>query len=159
MKNSLLLRAHDRYRELRRSEGVSFVHNDYLGLSTHPRLIEAAKWALDICGAGSRGSRLLGGHSQIFEEVEEKLARFFGGAERAFFLDGISRQSCGHARRLGNWWSTLSPMFAIMRVSSMAFSLAGSRKPFFHTIEWASSIRTQRESGFFRRRIALQHGW
>ena len=40
---------------------VDFASNDYLGLSRHPRLVEAARAALAEHGAGGRASRLLGG--------------------------------------------------------------------------------------------------
>lgn len=76
------------YRSLKVSSGVSFTHNDYLGLSTHPELREAAVEALDVYGAGSRGSRLLGGHSSLFERCEESIARFFGAPDAILFSSG-----------------------------------------------------------------------
>ncbi|MCB0405972.1 MAG: aminotransferase class I/II-fold pyridoxal phosphate-dependent enzyme [Bdellovibrionales bacterium] len=82
------LQAAHLYRKLSLGTGVSFVDNDYLGLSTHTRLIEAGKRALDLYGAGSKGSRLLGGHSHLFESVEEAVARFFGAPAALLFSTG-----------------------------------------------------------------------
>lgn len=82
------LAARNERRELAVSTGLSFTHNDYLGLSGHPRIAEAGKWALDVAGTGSRGSRLLGGHGRVFEETEARIARFFGSPDALFFSSG-----------------------------------------------------------------------
>lgn len=82
------IRREGRFRQCSIEHGVSFVHNDYLGLSNHPRILQAGKEALDLWGAGSRGSRLLGGHSRLFEETEAKVAHFFGSPDALFFSTG-----------------------------------------------------------------------
>jgi len=76
------------YRELSRPTGLSFIHNDYLALSTHPEILEAGHRALRDFGSGSRGSRLLGGNSAAFEDVEAKIADFFGSPAALFFSSG-----------------------------------------------------------------------
>jgi glycine C-acetyltransferase len=50
--------------------------NDYLGLSSHPRVIEAGLRALSQYGMGSTGSVLLNGATEAQEALEERLARF-----------------------------------------------------------------------------------
>jgi 8-amino-7-oxononanoate synthase len=50
--------------------------NNYLGLTCHPRVKEAAIKAIEEYGSGCAGSRFLNGNLQIHEEFEEKLARF-----------------------------------------------------------------------------------
>ena len=50
--------------------------NNYLGLTHEPRVIEAAKRAIDKFGTGCTGSRFLNGTLTIHEELEEALARF-----------------------------------------------------------------------------------
>ncbi len=82
------LEAARRYRTLRLPTGISFTDNDYLGLSQHPRLREAGEWALSIGGAGSRGSRLLGGHSRWFEAAEADVCRYFGSPAAVLFSSG-----------------------------------------------------------------------
>jgi len=57
-------------------EVVNFAGNDYLALSADPRVIAAAKAALDAYGAGATASRLLGGTRPIHAELEAELARF-----------------------------------------------------------------------------------
>lgn len=75
-------------RKLKLSEGISFCHNDYLGLSTRPELKEAVKDACDIYGVGSQGSRLLGGHSSAFERAESAIAEFFQSPAALLFSSG-----------------------------------------------------------------------
>ncbi|HEV2453016.1 MAG TPA: 8-amino-7-oxononanoate synthase [Verrucomicrobiae bacterium] len=54
---------------------LNFSSNDYLGLATHPALIEAAIRAVDTFGAGSGASRLICGSLKPFHELETELAR------------------------------------------------------------------------------------
>jgi 8-amino-7-oxononanoate synthase len=50
--------------------------NNYLGLTAHPKVKEAAKQAVDKYGTGCTGSRFLNGNLDIHEELEARLARF-----------------------------------------------------------------------------------
>jgi 8-amino-7-oxononanoate synthase len=50
--------------------------NNYLGLTTHPKVLEAAQDALRRYGTGCGGSRFLNGTLDLHEAVERKLARF-----------------------------------------------------------------------------------
>ncbi len=52
--------------------------NNYLGLTHHPKVMEAARRAIDEFGVGCTGSRFLNGTLSIHEEMEERLARFLG---------------------------------------------------------------------------------
>lgn len=51
--------------------------NNYLGLTHDPRVLEAARKALERYGSGSTGSRLLNGTLDLHYELEARLARFF----------------------------------------------------------------------------------
>ncbi len=53
---------------------VSFCCNDYLNLAHDPRIVDAAKKALDERGASSGASRLVTGNHSIFTELERRLA-------------------------------------------------------------------------------------
>ncbi len=57
-------------------EVVSFASNDYLGLASHPAVVDAAHGALDRWGAGSGGSRLITGSRPIHDELEAALAEW-----------------------------------------------------------------------------------
>ncbi len=52
--------------------------NNYLGLTTHPRVQEAAKKAIEKYGTGCSGSRYLTGTVDLHIELEERLAKFMG---------------------------------------------------------------------------------
>ncbi len=53
---------------------INFASNDYLGLAGDQRLIEAAVAATQEFGTGSTGSRLLSGHRQLHQQLEEAIA-------------------------------------------------------------------------------------
>ncbi len=50
--------------------------NNYLGLTSHPRVIEAGVQALKKYGSGNSGSRFLNGTLDLHKELEERLAKF-----------------------------------------------------------------------------------
>ena len=62
--------------------------NNYLGLTNHPRVKEAAIKAIEKFGSGCAGSRFLNGNLQIHEELEAKLARFFRKEAALVFATG-----------------------------------------------------------------------
>jgi 8-amino-7-oxononanoate synthase len=72
-------------RTLNPPSGIDLSSNDYLGLSTHPRLKQAMADAVLREGVGSTGSRLLRGHRTAFSDVEHRFAAF-KGAERALYF-------------------------------------------------------------------------
>ncbi len=57
---------------------LNFCANNYLGLSSHPKVIEAAKKALDTHGYGMSSVRFICGTQDIHKELEQKIANFFG---------------------------------------------------------------------------------
>lgn len=57
---------------------VSFSCNDYLNLSQHPAVKQAAKAAIDRLGVGSGASRLVTGDHPLLPELETRLARLKG---------------------------------------------------------------------------------
>lgn len=59
-------------------EVVNFCANNYLGLSSHPRVIEAAKKSLDTHGFGMSSVRFICGTQDIHKELEAKIAEFYG---------------------------------------------------------------------------------
>jgi 8-amino-7-oxononanoate synthase len=62
--------------------------NNYLGLTTHPRVKEAAIKAIEKFGSGCAGSRYLNGNLEIHDELEMKLARFFRKEAALVFATG-----------------------------------------------------------------------
>jgi len=59
-------------------EVVNFCANNYLGLSSHPKVIEAAKAAVDQYGYGMSSVRFICGTQDVHKELEKKLSDFLG---------------------------------------------------------------------------------
>ncbi|MBI4323531.1 MAG: 8-amino-7-oxononanoate synthase [Candidatus Omnitrophica bacterium] len=67
---------------------VSWCTNDYLGLSQHPQVIQAACEAAQRWGVGARASRLLAGSTTLHAQLEARLAAFFGAESALVFPSG-----------------------------------------------------------------------
>lgn len=67
---------------------VSFSSNNYLGLSQHPRLIEAAQKGLAQYGVGNCESRLLGGDLDVYRKLEARLAALKRKPDAVMFVTG-----------------------------------------------------------------------
>jgi glycine C-acetyltransferase len=59
-------------------EVVVMCANNYLGLSSHPEVVDAAKRALDTHGFGMSSVRFICGTQDIHKELEAKIAQFYG---------------------------------------------------------------------------------
>lgn len=59
-------------------EVINFCANNYLGLSAHPRVIEAAKRAIDMHGYGMSSVRFICGTQDIHKVLEQKISAFLG---------------------------------------------------------------------------------
>jgi 8-amino-7-oxononanoate synthase len=87
------------FRAIEASDGTTITHdgiemvmigsNNYLGLTHHPYVQEAAIKAIEKFGTGCTGSRFLNGNLTIHEELEEKLARYLGHEEAIVFSTGM----------------------------------------------------------------------
>lgn len=78
---------------------VNMCANNYLGLSAHPRLIEAAKASYDKWGFGLSSVRFICGTQEIHKELEQRIAKFVG------MEDAILYSSCFDAN--GGLFETL----------------------------------------------------
>jgi 8-amino-7-oxononanoate synthase len=69
-----------------------FGSNNYLGLTTHPHLIEAVKRAVDEFGVGMGGPPLLNGMSSLHRKLEARIAQFKGSEDALLFASGFQAQ-------------------------------------------------------------------
>ncbi|MCE7043242.1 serine palmitoyltransferase [Dyadobacter sp. CY312] len=67
---------------------LMFGSNSYLGLTTHPYIIESAQKAVEKYGSGCAGSRFLNGTLDIHEQLENRLAKFTGKESAVLFSTG-----------------------------------------------------------------------
>jgi len=69
---------------------INLSSNNYLGLNTHRRLVEAAKQATETFGVGSGAVRTIAGTMQIHMELEEAIARFKHVEASVVFQSGFT---------------------------------------------------------------------
>lgn len=69
---------------------LNFCSNNYLGLANHPKLISAAKEAMDRYGIGPAAVRTIAGTTVLHLELEERLARFKGVEAVITFQSGFT---------------------------------------------------------------------
>jgi 8-amino-7-oxononanoate synthase len=70
------------------AEPIDLAGNDYLGLTRHPEVVAGAVAALQEWGAGSTGSRLVTGTTELHAELEGALAAFAGFESALVFSSG-----------------------------------------------------------------------
>ena len=100
---------------------LDLASNDYLGLSQHPAVIDGGVQALQTWGAGSTGSRLVTGNTELHEECETALADFVGAEAGLVF-------SSGYTANLGAVVGLSGPGSLVISDASLA-RLAGGRLP------------------------------
>ena len=59
------------------AEVINFCANNYLGLSSHPEVVQAAKDTLDSHGFGMSSVRFICGTQDIHNELEQKISKFY----------------------------------------------------------------------------------
>src|SRR5882757_7310830 len=65
---------------------LNFCANNYLGLSSHPKVIEAAHKTIDARGYGLSSVRFICGTQDIHKELEKKIARFLGTEDTILYV-------------------------------------------------------------------------
>ncbi len=71
-------------------EIIQLSSNNYLGLTTHPRVIEAARRAIEEFGAGPGAVRTIAGTMTVHLDLERRLARFKGTEAALVFQSGYT---------------------------------------------------------------------
>lgn len=69
---------------------LNLCSNNYLGLANHPRLVAAAKKAIDTYGVGPGAVRTIAGTMSIHTQLEERLAQFKGAEATVVLQSGFS---------------------------------------------------------------------
>lgn len=65
---------------------LNFCANNYLGLSSHPKVIEAAKKYIDLRGYGMSSVRFICGTQDIHKELEAKISKFLGTEDTILYV-------------------------------------------------------------------------
>jgi len=69
---------------------LNFCSNNYLGLANHPRLVQAAKKAMDDFGVGPGAVRTIAGTMDLHLELEQRIAKFKGVEDAITFQSGFT---------------------------------------------------------------------
>lgn len=80
--------SHDTYVVIEGKKKIMVGSNNYMGLTHDPRIIEAAKEALEKYGSGNTGSRFLNGNLDLHDRLEAQLAEFVGMEAALVFSTG-----------------------------------------------------------------------
>ena len=113
-------------------EAVSYTSFDYLGLAGHPRVIAAAKNALDRFGASASASRLVGGNHSIVRQLDEELAQFLGTKAAIVFPSGYGTNASIFGHLFGDEDAILYDELAHNSIVQGSLLSKAHRRPFPH---------------------------
>lgn len=106
-----------------KSEVVVWCSNDYLGMGQHKKVLTAMHNAIDNSGAGSGGTRNIGGNTKYIESLEQEVAALHGKES------GLICSSCYVANE-----TALSTLPQILGPDTIYFSDAGNHASLIHGI-------------------------
>ncbi|MCJ7625999.1 MAG: glycine C-acetyltransferase [Anaerolineaceae bacterium] len=76
--------------EINGKRALNFCSNNYLGLANHPKLVRAAKAAIDKYGVGSGAVRLISGTNDLHLELEKRILKFKSAESAITFQTGFA---------------------------------------------------------------------
>ena len=82
---------------------LNFCANNYLGLSSHPEVIDAAKSTLDTHGYGMSSVRFICGTQDIHKELEKKISSFLGMEDTILYAAAFDANGGVLSRYLAKW--------------------------------------------------------
>ena len=109
--------------------------NNYLGLATDPRMIEAARKAVEKYGTSCSGSRFMNGTLALHEEMEQKLADFAGKEAALSFTTGYQTNLGAISALLGKGEYILTDKYNHASIMDGIFMSAGIHKT-IHVIRY-----------------------
>jgi glycine C-acetyltransferase len=138
-------------------EVIQLSSNNYLGLTSHPRLRKAALEAVEKYGAGTGSVRTIAGTFTMHEELEEKLAKFKHTEAALVFQSGFTTNQ-------GVLSAILSPEDVVISDALNHASIIdgirltkAARKVYKH-VDMEDLERALKESSDFRKRLIVTDG-
>ncbi|WP_339145873.1 MULTISPECIES: glycine C-acetyltransferase [unclassified Sutcliffiella] len=138
-------------------EVIQLSSNNYLGLTTHPRLVKAALEAVEKYGAGTGSVRTIAGTFTMHEQLEEKLAKFKHTEASLVFQSGFTTNQ-------GVLSAILSPEDVVISDALNHASIIdgirltkAARKVYKH-VDVEDLERALKESGGYRKRLIVTDG-
>ncbi|UAL49235.1 glycine C-acetyltransferase [Sutcliffiella horikoshii] len=138
-------------------EVIQLSSNNYLGLTTHPRLVKAALEAVEKYGAGTGSVRTIAGTFTMHEQLEEKLAKFKHTEASLVFQSGFTTNQ-------GVLSAILSPEDVVISDALNHASIIdgirltkAARKVYKH-VDMEDLERALKESSEYRKRLIVTDG-
>lgn len=138
-------------------EVVNLSSNNYLGLTTHPRLVRAAMDAAERLGAGSGSVRTIAGTMTLHEQLEERLAAFKHTEAALVFQSGFTCNSGVIPVLAGDGDVIISDELNHASIIDGIRLTRADRKIFPHA-DMDALERVLRESSGYRRRLLITDG-
>jgi len=113
-------------------EVVSYTSFDYLGMSGDPRVMAAAKAAIDQFGTSASASRLVGGNHAILPQLDEAIAQFLGTEAAVVFPNGFATNASVLGHLFGEKDLILYDELAHNSIVQGSMLSRGQRRPFPH---------------------------
>ncbi len=138
-------------------EVIQLSSNNYLGLTSHPRLTHAAKAAVETYGAGTGSVRTIAGTFNMHQELEEKLAKFKHTEAALVFQSGFTTNQGVLSSILTKDDVVISDSLNHASIIDGIRLTKAARKVYQH-IDMADLERALKESEDFRVRIIVTDG-
>ena len=131
--------------------------NNYLGLSTHPKVIAAAVEATRTFGTGASGSRLISGNSELYTTIETNLAEVKGTEAALVFSSGYAANTSVIPVLAGEGDLILSDVLNHASIIDGCRLSRATKKVYQHCdVEHLKTLLS--ESHAFRRRLIVTDG-
>ncbi len=138
-------------------EMVSFSSYNYVGMSGDPRVVAAAKRAIDRFGTSVSASRLVSGEKTIHRELEQAIARFVGTEASIVYVGGHSTNETTLGHLFGPGDLILHDALAHNSIVQGAVLSGARRRPFPHNdYETLDKLLVELRSTYRRVVIAIE---
>lgn len=135
---------------------INFVSNDYLGFTQHPKVCAAAIEGIKRFGAGAGASPAIGGHYSYHQQLEERIAQFFGRKDAMLYTTGYTANSATIQALLKK--EDIAILDMAVHASIYEGCLNTNVKTFLHNnVEHLEAVLKQSE-GRYRNRLVIIDG-
>ena len=142
----------------KKREMLMFASNNYLGLSTHPRVIEAARSAVTEYGYGTGSVALLSGTSDVHRRLEKKIADFYRCEAAVVFPTGYQANVGTIQAMLTGCDVAISDMYSHASLIDGVKLSEGTLKYFQHNDMDHLERTLKRASKFFKGKMIIVDG-
>jgi glycine C-acetyltransferase len=137
---------------------LNFCSNNYLGLADHPRLVEAAKQAIEKYGVGPGAVRIISGTNDLHIELEKRLARFKGVDAALSLQSGFQANTAAIVSLIGKKDYIFSDQLNHASIIDGCRLSGGKIVPYEHCDADALDAVIRENRGQYRRAIIITDG-